>query len=126
MNKEKTILVVDDEANVRESLNEVFKDDYAVVMAGNGEEALEKMKTETPSIVLLDIMFPGMDGLETLRKIKENYDGLPVIIVSALGDKRTVEKAMSLGVVDYLVKPFDVIKIKKVVSMIFDRSKFEP
>lgn len=115
----KTILVVDDEANVRESLNEIFKDDYLVILAENGEEAMENMSLQLPDIVLLDIMLSGMDGFEVLRSIKQNYNGLPVIIVSALGDERTVEKARNLGVVDYVVKPFNVTEIKGVVEKAF-------
>lgn len=120
MNKEKTILVVDDEANVRESLNEIFKDDYNMLMVGSGEEALERIANHNVDIVVLDIMLPGMDGLDVLKLIKEKYDGLPVIIVSAIGDERTIEKATSLGVVDYFVKPFDVIKVKESVKRSLD------
>lgn len=68
-------------------------------------------------------MLPGTDGFEVLQFIKKNYDGLPVIIVSALGDKKTIERAMNFGAVDYLVKPFDVSKIKKMVGETLDRCK---
>lgn len=82
---------------------------------------MERIKTETPNIVLLDIMLSGMSGLEVLQLIKKNYDGLPVIIVSALGDEKSIEKAMNLGAVDYLTKPFDVCKIRNAVGKILNR-----
>lgn len=113
-------MIVDDEVNVRISLNETFKDDYNIIMVASGEEAMEKMETHNVSIILLDIMLPGMDGFQVLQCVKEKYDGLPVIIVSALGDKISVEKAMGLGAADYVVKPFDVCKIRNVVDEILN------
>jgi DNA-binding NtrC family response regulator len=120
MEKKKTILVVDDEKNVRESLNEIFKDEYNIVMAASGEEAIEKIEKHNINIVLLDIMLPFMDGFAVLGSIRKNYDGLPVVIVSALKDEKSIQKAMNLGATGYVAKPFDVVKIRNVVDEILN------
>lgn len=64
-----------------------------MLMVGSGEEGLEEITKHKVDIVLLDIMLPGMDGFEVLEVIRKNYDGLPVIIVSALGDEKTCRKS---------------------------------
>ncbi len=107
--KEKWILVVDDEESVRQYLAAFLASEgYRVLSAEGGEEAIALLKREiSPSLVILDMMMPEMDGLETLRKIREIDKDLPVVILSAMGQSNTVVQAMKLGASDYVTKPFE-------------------
>lgn len=107
--KEKWILVVDDEESVRRYLATFLASEgYRVASAEGGEEAITLLKRGiSPSLVILDMMMPEMDGLETLRKIREIDKDLPVVILSAMGQTRAIVQAMKLGASDYLTKPFE-------------------
>jgi DNA-binding NtrC family response regulator len=109
---EPTVLIVDDEVAFVETLvKRLAKRDLRVVAAHSGQEALDKLETSGPSqidVVILDVKMPGMDGLETLARIKEEY---PLIEVVMLTGHATVESAidgMKKGAFDYLMKPCDV------------------
>ncbi len=103
------VLVVDDEASIRRSLEGVLKDEgFPVVLAEDGESAIKLLMNTRPALVLLDIWMPGMDGLETLRKIKELYPDLPVVMVSGHATISTAVAATRLGAVDFLEKPLDL------------------
>lgn len=105
------ILVVDDEANVIESFKQLLEDDYKVLTARTGEEALEKVEKENLDIVLLDIRMPGMDGIEVLRRIEEMKENVDVIMVTAVNTMKTAIEAMKLGAYDYITKPFEVDEV---------------
>ena len=105
------ILVVDDEINVIESFKRLLEDDYKVLTATNGEEALEKIEKENLDIVLLDIRMPEMDGIEVLRRIREMSENVDVIVVTAVSTMRTAIEAMKLGAYDYITKPFEVDEV---------------
>jgi DNA-binding NtrC family response regulator len=105
------ILVVDDEINVVESFKRLLEDDYKVLTATNGEEALEKIEKENLDIVLLDIRMPEMDGIEVLRRIREMGENVDVIVVTAVNTMRTAIEAMKLGAYDYITKPFEVDEV---------------
>ncbi len=105
------ILVVDDEVNVIESFQQLLEDDYKVLTATNGEEALEKVAKENLDIVLLDIRMPGMDGIEVLRRIEEMRENVDVIMVSAVNTMKTAIEAMKLGAYDYITKPFEAEEV---------------
>jgi len=101
-------LIVDDEANLRESLAEFLAlDGYECVLAASGEEGLDLLARESIDAVLLDLRMPGIDGLETLARIRDSGPGVPVIMMSAHGDIGDAVEAMKRGAADYLVKPFD-------------------
>ena len=103
------VLVVDDEASIRRSLEGVLKDEgFPVVLAEDGESAIRLLMTTRPALVLLDIWMPGMDGLETLRKIKELHPDLPVVMVSGHATISTAIAATRLGAMDFLEKPLDL------------------
>jgi len=113
------ILVVDDEESPRESLRMILKKRYEVATQSDGAAALEMMRKEGPfDVVLLDIMMPGMSGLEVLSKIPELAPGTPAIMATAINDAKTGMQAVKLGAVDYLDKPFDANKVEFVVDRV--------
>jgi DNA-binding NtrC family response regulator len=100
------ILIVDDEPGMRRYLQTVLElDSYRVSTAANGEEALEKVQHDQPDVVLLDMVMPGPDGLETLKRIRELRPTTKVVMLSCVRDTRKVARAMRLGAHDYLSKP---------------------
>ena len=107
MNKHR-VLIVDDEPSVRESLRMVLKDRYQVLSATSGQEGLDLLDAETPDVVLLDILMPGMDGLEILERMRERPAPPQVIMVTATKTVKTAVTAMKLGAFHYITKPFDV------------------
>lgn len=111
-----TILVVDDEKNICSLINKIFKNEYNVLMVGNGKDALENIKSKEIDLVLLDQNMPGFSGLETLEMIKKLDDKIPVIMITAYGRIEYTVKAMKLGANDYIEKPFDTKKMKIAIS----------
>ncbi|HLI62858.1 MAG TPA: sigma-54 dependent transcriptional regulator [Terriglobales bacterium] len=100
------ILVVDDEPSMLRYLQTVLElDSYRVSTASNGMEALDKVQREPPDLVLLDMVMPGADGLETLQRIREARPSTKVVMLSCVRDTRKVAQAMRLGAQDYLSKP---------------------
>jgi CheY-like chemotaxis protein len=102
------VLVVDDEPDLRLLVRlslEMYG--YAITEAGSGEEALETIHGDPPDIVLLDIKLPGIDGWEVLRRLRENANGRPrVIMLSAHASDATSQRALEAGCVAYVAKPF--------------------
>jgi len=102
-----TVLVVEDSPVAREVVMKILeREGYNVVGAGNGLEALDRLHSETPDLVLLDVMMPEMDGLTLLKEMRDEpqYKELPVILLTALSDEGRMKKARELGVREYLVK----------------------
>ena len=110
------ILVVDDEASVRDSLRMIFKRDYQVIMAAGADEAVEKVRNEEPDLVFLDIILPEKNGLEALKEIRQMQSMTPVVMVTATKTVKTAVEAMKLGAHDYITKPFDVEELKLVAK----------
>ncbi len=105
----KKILVVDDEDDVRLFLQDFLSErDLVVDTAASGEEALEKVALKKPDIVLLDIMMPGIDGLQCLEEIKKKHPEILVIMITALKDEIRIAKAKKMGALNYIVKPFSL------------------
>jgi two-component system, NtrC family, nitrogen regulation response regulator NtrX len=112
-----TILVVDDEVSICQSLSAILKDEgYQVLVAGSGEEALKSVDSELPQLVLLDIWLPGIDGLETLKAIKAAHPNILVIMMSGHGTIETAVKATKLGAFDFVEKPLSLDKVIILVS----------
>ncbi len=108
----KTILVVDDEKAIRESLKMILEyEHYDVVFAENGEKALQQLDHLHPDVILLDVKMAGMDGIETLTKIRQEHEKLPVIMISGHGTIETAVEATKLGAFDFLPKPLDRDKL---------------
>ena len=108
----KTILVVDDEKDIRISLTGILEDEgYQVLTADNGIEALECARLELPDLVLLDIWMPGMDGLETLERLKILFPQVTVIMISGHGTIETAVRATKLGAFDFIEKPLSLDKV---------------
>jgi DNA-binding NtrC family response regulator len=106
---DKKILIVDDEPKIRALLEKFLtKKGYQVVTAASGQEAIEKVKTDNPALVLMDIRMPGMDGLTAMKKIKEVSPKVGVIMITGVKDEEVAKKAMELEAFDYITKPFDL------------------
>jgi two-component system KDP operon response regulator KdpE len=102
------VLVVDDEKPMRDFIRRNLEArDFNVLTSGNGLEGLALFNTQPVDLVVLDVMMPGMDGLETLRRIRQK-SMVPVIVLSALGEENDKIQALNLGADDYLTKPFGV------------------
>jgi len=103
--EEKIVLIVDDEAILRESLGEYLKDTYQVVTAGTGEEALELIEKQDFDILVIDVRLPGKTGLQVLREVKESKPYIKSIVMTAYLSAELAVEAMKLGAADYLIKP---------------------
>ena len=104
------ILVADDDPELRQILALILaRDGYDVIEAENGEQALERAWDSSPTLILLDVMMPGVDGFDACRRLKNDRrtDGVPVIFISALNDLHSHEEALRLGAEGYLDKPID-------------------
>ena len=105
------ILVADDDQNIAELLRLYLeKEGYTVVLAADGEQALERFHAETPDIVLLDIMMPKLDGWQVCRDIRKKSN-CPIIMITAKGETFDKVLGLELGADDYVVKPFDAKEI---------------
>jgi DNA-binding NtrC family response regulator len=110
------LLLVDDEADVQYSFRRILdSSEIELTTASNGEEALTTIPKLKPDLVIMDVRMGGMTGLETLRKLREIDSKVPVIMMTAYGTTQTAIEAMKLGAYDYLLKPFDVPKLKEIV-----------
>ncbi|MED4583323.1 sigma-54 dependent transcriptional regulator [Brevibacillus choshinensis] len=112
------ILLVDDEANVRKALStSLRKAGYDTKEAASGVEALEQLEAYQPEVMLLDLRMPELDGMETLRRLKQRKGPSPsVVMMTAYGSANDVMEAMRLGAYDYVQKPFDLTQVKQVVA----------
>jgi two-component system nitrogen regulation response regulator GlnG len=111
------LLLIDDEVDVQYSFRRIFDgSDIELHTASSGEEGLRLIPTLKPDLVLSDIRMAGLNGLETLRRIRQLDPQLPVILMTAYGTTQTAIEAMKLGAYDYLLKPFDVPRLKQLVA----------
>ena len=119
MNKKK-VLIVDDEIQLVELLKfRLESNGYEIVSAVNGKEGIEKIKSEKPDLVLMDIMMPEMDGYTAIRELREKEETkkIPIIIVSGKGDmivqikKRIKDLTLDGGSIEYILKPFEAVEL---------------
>ena len=117
-----SVLVVDDEVNIRKTLQGVLSDEgYRVTLAEDGERALEALSRSLPDAVLLDVWLPGMDGLEALRRIREMFPLLPVIMISGHGTIDMAVTAVKSGAFDFIEKPISLDKLLITLTRAIER-----
>ena len=113
----KTVLVIDDDEKICWAFQEFLEDEgFRSIVANSAEDGLQKIKTESPDIILLDVRLPGMDGLEALKKIKQISPDTYVIIMTAYRSPDTTIKSMQLSAYDFLPKPIDLDKVKEILA----------
>ncbi len=127
------ILVVDDEEDVLELVRyNLDKSGYQVETASSGEEALTKARRKLPDLVILDLMLPGMDGLEVCKKLKNDAktEGLPIIVLTAKGEETDVVTGLELGADDYVTKPFSpkvlIARVRRILRRAVSRDMEKP
>ena len=117
------LLVVDDDETLREAVEAYLSGaDYEVVTASNGIEGLQKMYEHRPGLVMLDVMMPELDGLETCRRIRE-ISKVPIIFLTARGQETDKVRGLEMGADDYVVKPFSLRELGARVQAILRRSE---
>ncbi len=119
--KKNTILVVDDEHGVRQSFNMILKDEYNLLLAGTGQEAIDIFTKNSVDMILLDICLPDSDGLELLEIFKEADPKTEIIMVTAVNEVQTAVKAIKLGAYEYIIKPFIVDDILTVIGRALEK-----
>lgn len=119
------ILVVDDEPDTLIPLTRALEaDNYIVIGAADGAEALEKVTAETPDLILLDLMLPKVNGYEVCMKLKEDSltRHIPIIMLSAKGEIKDKVLGIEIGAEDYVTKPFDLLELKTRIRALLRRS----
>ncbi len=119
------ILIVDDDEGTREALETILEDDYDVACVADGQVALDKLNREAFDLVLLDLIMPGMDGIETLKRIKAYDKQIDVIMVSATDRAREATAAITSGAYDYITKPYDADAILTAIERALQKRSLE-
>lgn len=119
------IYVIDDEPTIRDGISMALEADYRVAAFAEAEPALEAMTGELPDLILLDIGLPGMDGIEALKKVKEQYPDVLVIMITAYEDFNNVLSAMKAGAYDYLVKPIHMEGLEVIVRNAIETTRLK-
>jgi len=124
--EKKPILVVDDEKNIRLTISQSLETlEIPVQTAVNGEEALRKLRESPFGLVFLDLKMPGIDGMEVLRQIKDDWPKIRVIIITAHGTVESAVEAMKLGAVDFIQKPFSPGEIRELATQVLEREALD-
>jgi len=124
--RDKPILIVDDEKNIRLTLSTSLEAlGVETISAENGEEALVKLREKEFGLILLDLHMPGVDGMEVLRRVRENRPDIRIIILTAFGTIELAVEAMKLGAVDFIQKPFVPEQIRERVARVMSREKIK-
>lgn len=115
------ILIIDDEAGMRDLIKEALEADFQIFLAENGQSGLEQARTLKPDLVLLDIRMPDMDGMTVLRKLKTDHatQAIPVVMVSVHGETDILLESQRAGAADHVIKPFKLEELRKVVHRQF-------
>ena len=117
----KSILIVDDEMAVRESLRQILKPQYEIFTAADGHEALECVRNQKIDLITLDLKMPGLSGIDVLREVKKLRDDVEVIIITAYGTATNAGESIYFGAGDFIIKPFDVFDINTKIKKSLDR-----
>ena len=119
MDDKRTILIVDDTPANLKTLAAILKQDYRLIIAKTGEEALELLSTqEPPHLILLDVVMPGMDGYDVCKKLKadKSTKNIPIIFLTGKTDSEDRKKGLAMGAAAYITKPFDALTVKQIVK----------
>ncbi|HEX2443548.1 MAG TPA: sigma-54 dependent transcriptional regulator [Vicinamibacterales bacterium] len=119
--KQKTVLIVDDDQGMRDTISAILKRDYRVLTVPSGEAALALLKREDPDLMLLDVRLPGINGLDVLRIVKENYSLIELIMISAVTEIEVAVQAMKHGAYHYITKDFDYDALRSLVRNASER-----
>ena len=120
-NKPKTVLIVDDDEGMRDTLTAILKREFRILRVASGELALSILNKEDVDLVLLDVRLPGISGFEVLRIVRENYSLIEVIMISAINEIETAVQAMKHGAYHYITKEFDYDQLRSVVRNASER-----
>ncbi len=123
------ILVVDDEEDIRELVgHHVEREGYEVTCVGTGEEALKKTRAQRPDLIVLDLLLPGIDGLEVCRRLKADQESahIPIVMLTAKGEEADIVAGLELGADDYVTKPFSPRVLMARVRAVLRRKRREP
>ena len=115
---DKEIVVVDDEQGILESFDAMLGDDYPLVTLDNGSEAIEYVKSHKPRLIFLDIKMPDMNGIEVLKRLRQDKVDVAVVIVTATTQSHYEEEAEELGITAYLRKPFEVDEVEDITRRV--------
>ncbi|MBU0700934.1 sigma-54 dependent transcriptional regulator [bacterium] len=115
MQNQANILIIDDEESIIEGFRLFLAKEYNVFTATNGEDGLKQVNEKRPSVVLLDVMLPDINGIEILRKVKKIDENIEVIMFTGVNDLRTAVDALHLGAFDYCLKPFNINELSIVI-----------
>ncbi len=116
MKNRPTILIVDDDESIRDTLEAILQKKYSVLKAKDGKEALEIVEKREVNVMLLDIVMPGISGLEVLKRIKDRFDDIEIIMITVLKEVDTAVQAMKMGAYDYITKEFNYDEIAALVD----------
>src|SRR5439155_937091 len=119
--KPKTVLIVDDDEGMRDTLTAILKREYRVLRVSSGEAALPILNREDVDLMLLDVRLPGISGFEVLRIVKENYSLIEVLMISAINEIETAVQAMKHGAYHYVTKDFDYDQLRSLVRNASER-----
>ena len=118
----KHLLIIDDEHGSRESLRTIFEKNYDVSLAASAVEGIARLSEKCVDLVLLDVVMPEKDGISMLKEIQSMYPDVPVIMVSASTSVQPVVEAIRVGAYDFVIKPFDVQEIRRLVTRALESS----
>lgn len=122
--KKTTILTADDDPQLLRLVSRNLElEDYEVITASNGQQALEIIETQTPDLVLLDVMMPKMDGFTVCQRVRE-FSAVPIILITARGQDQDKVRGLDLGADDYLTKPFSIDELLARVRAVLRRGQF--
>lgn len=117
------ILIVDDEPNIHYSFQKILEPNQEIISAHNAEDGIARLRKYKPDVVVMDVKMPGMDGLEALQKMRKIDSKVPIIIMTAFGTVNTAIKAMKYGAYEYMLKPFKIDNLKKLLNKALETSE---
>jgi DNA-binding NtrC family response regulator len=122
--QERSILIVDDELGVRESLRMILKSRYEVHTAADGKEALQCIQKDKIDLVTLDLKMPGLSGIDVLREIKKKNADIEVVVITGYGSPQNLQEATRYGAGDFITKPFNMPDLINSVAKSFERQSY--